>query len=166
MLWGKTGDLFRQYLRSVLKFQFCRNKTFLFNVVHRDFPQKMASALSENPASVIHSLNLAHNTLDNQGTNLDSMNSSSLLPLSLSGQLWLFFWGGVSAPCYYFTAFVCFQRIQNQSLSSQNLLFSFMSVFSHFFLSYISSCMFWLVFHCGEILYFSGLTAHHTIRTS
>lgn len=33
-----------------------------------DFPQKMASALSENPASVIHSLNLAHNTLDNQGT--------------------------------------------------------------------------------------------------
>ncbi|MFT7800129.1 capping protein, Arp2/3 and myosin-I linker protein 3 [Arapaima gigas] len=32
-----------------------------------DFPQKMAVALSENPASVIHSLNLAHNTLDNQG---------------------------------------------------------------------------------------------------
>uniref|UniRef100_A0A1A8H636 CARMIL C-terminal domain-containing protein n=1 Tax=Nothobranchius korthausae TaxID=1143690 RepID=A0A1A8H636_9TELE len=32
-----------------------------------DFPQKMASALSENPASVIHSLSLAHNTLDNQG---------------------------------------------------------------------------------------------------
>lgn len=30
----------------------------------------MASALSENPASVIHSLNLAHNTLDNQGTRL------------------------------------------------------------------------------------------------
>ncbi|CAF97723.1 unnamed protein product, partial [Tetraodon nigroviridis] len=27
----------------------------------------MASALSENPASVIHSLNLAHNALDNQG---------------------------------------------------------------------------------------------------
>ncbi|KAI5608465.1 capping protein, Arp2/3 and myosin-I linker protein 3 [Silurus asotus] len=32
-----------------------------------DFPQKMSVALSENPASVIHSLNLAHNTLDNQG---------------------------------------------------------------------------------------------------
>uniref|UniRef100_A0A1A8LHX6 Leucine rich repeat containing 16B n=2 Tax=Nothobranchius pienaari TaxID=704102 RepID=A0A1A8LHX6_9TELE len=32
-----------------------------------DFPQKMASALSENPASVIHSLSLAQNTLDNQG---------------------------------------------------------------------------------------------------
>uniref|UniRef100_A0A8C7LII9 Capping protein regulator and myosin 1 linker 3 n=1 Tax=Oncorhynchus kisutch TaxID=8019 RepID=A0A8C7LII9_ONCKI len=31
------------------------------------FPQKMATALSENPASAIHSLNLAHNTLDNQG---------------------------------------------------------------------------------------------------
>uniref|UniRef100_H3DJT8 Capping protein regulator and myosin 1 linker 3 n=1 Tax=Tetraodon nigroviridis TaxID=99883 RepID=H3DJT8_TETNG len=32
-----------------------------------DFPQKMSAALSENPASVIHSLNLAHNSLDNQG---------------------------------------------------------------------------------------------------
>ncbi|MBN3304443.1 CARL3 protein, partial [Amia calva] len=32
-----------------------------------DFPQKLSLALSENPASVIHSLNLAHNTLDNQG---------------------------------------------------------------------------------------------------
>lgn len=28
----------------------------------------MSAALSENPASVIHSLNLAHNSLDNQGT--------------------------------------------------------------------------------------------------
>lgn len=37
-------------------------------LILRDFPQKMASALSENPASVIHSLNLAHNTLDNQGS--------------------------------------------------------------------------------------------------
>lgn len=27
----------------------------------------MSAALSENPASVIHSLNLAHNSLDNQG---------------------------------------------------------------------------------------------------
>ncbi len=35
--------------------------------LHRDFPQKMSAALSENPASVIHSLNLAHNSLDNQG---------------------------------------------------------------------------------------------------
>lgn len=42
----------------------------LYRVVSRDFPQKMASALSENPASVIHSLNLAHNTLDNQGNDL------------------------------------------------------------------------------------------------
>ncbi|KAA8589820.1 hypothetical protein FQN60_013185 [Etheostoma spectabile] len=32
-----------------------------------DFPHKMSAALSENPASVIHSLNLAHNSLDNQG---------------------------------------------------------------------------------------------------
>ncbi|XP_071262509.1 capping protein, Arp2/3 and myosin-I linker protein 3-like isoform X5 [Salvelinus alpinus] len=32
-----------------------------------DFAQKLSVALSENPAAVIHSLNLAHNTLDNQG---------------------------------------------------------------------------------------------------
>ncbi|KAM6963029.1 capping protein, Arp2/3 and myosin-I linker protein 3-like [Aplochiton taeniatus] len=32
-----------------------------------DFPQKLSVALSENPASVIHSLNLAYNSLDNQG---------------------------------------------------------------------------------------------------
>lgn len=36
----------------------------------------MASALSENPASVIHSLNLAHNTLDNQGNDLSSCSIS------------------------------------------------------------------------------------------
>uniref|UniRef100_A0A8C7PKD1 CARMIL pleckstrin homology domain-containing protein n=1 Tax=Oncorhynchus mykiss TaxID=8022 RepID=A0A8C7PKD1_ONCMY len=61
-----------------------------------DFAQKLSVALSENPASVIHSLNLAHNTLDNQGTkqmpyfpvrltNLPiSVLVTSLLPLSLS----------------------------------------------------------------------------------
>lgn len=38
-----------------------------FFLSFRDFPQKMATALSENPASVIHSINLAHNSLDNQG---------------------------------------------------------------------------------------------------
>nr|XP_023693448.1 capping protein, Arp2/3 and myosin-I linker protein 2-like [Paramormyrops kingsleyae] len=32
-----------------------------------DFPQKLSLALSENPSSSIHSLNLAFNTLDNQG---------------------------------------------------------------------------------------------------
>lgn len=45
----------------------------MFFFFSRDFPQKMASALSENPASVIHSLNLAHNTLDNQGTGLETL---------------------------------------------------------------------------------------------
>ena len=50
----------------------------------------MASALSENPASVIHSLNLAHNTLDNQGSILESVNSFSLPLPSLSGRRWLF----------------------------------------------------------------------------
>ncbi len=44
----------------------------------------MASALSENPASVIHSLNLAHNTLDNQGSGLDSFSSLFLLQPSPS----------------------------------------------------------------------------------
>ncbi|KPP70118.1 hypothetical protein Z043_111078 [Scleropages formosus] len=43
-----------------------------------DFPQKMAVALSENPASVIHSLNLAHNTLDNQGLRLLNLSKTSL----------------------------------------------------------------------------------------
>lgn len=43
----------------------------------------MASALSENPASVIHSLNLAHNALDNQGNNLQAAESSFLFLLQL-----------------------------------------------------------------------------------
>lgn len=63
----------------------------------------MASALSENPASVIHSLNLAHNTLDNQGTNCELF---SLLLLSLSGHHRLFF--------YFAAAFVYSERIKNQ----------------------------------------------------
>lgn len=43
----------------------------------------MASALSENPASVIHSLNLAHNTLDNQGTDLHTAQCFLLFLLQL-----------------------------------------------------------------------------------
>lgn len=51
----------------------------------------MATALSENPASVIHSINLAHNTLDNQGTCIKVYNTSLSLLLSV-----------------YLPAFVCF----------------------------------------------------------
>lgn len=40
---------------------------FCLVFARRDFPQKMAVALAENPASVLHSLNLAHNAFDNQG---------------------------------------------------------------------------------------------------
>lgn len=76
-------DLLRFSLKLLIQ-SFSENTHFLLS---RDFPQKMASALSENPASVIHSLNLAHNTLDNQGTSLYSVNSSSLLLLSPSGHL-------------------------------------------------------------------------------
>lgn len=49
----------------------------------------MAAALSENPASAIHSLNLAHNTLDNQGTNL---NSEFFLPQVSSDRSLAFSW--------------------------------------------------------------------------
>ncbi len=63
---------------SVLRFRFL----LTFFLSFRDFPQKMATALSENPASVIHSINLAHNTLDNQGTCIKV--SFFLLYLSLS----------------------------------------------------------------------------------
>ena len=74
----------------------CPNVCIVYCVCFSDFAQKLSVALSENPASVIHSLNLAHNTLDNQGTkqmsyfpvrltNLPiSVLVTSLLPLSLS----------------------------------------------------------------------------------
>uniref|UniRef100_I3JRD4 Capping protein regulator and myosin 1 linker 3 n=1 Tax=Oreochromis niloticus TaxID=8128 RepID=I3JRD4_ORENI len=81
------SEVVDQVLHTISKSNSLEELTLENAGLKSDFPQKMASALSENPASVIHSLNLAHNTLDNQGTNLDSMNSSSLLPLSLSGNI-------------------------------------------------------------------------------
>lgn len=139
--------MFRQYLRSVLNFQFCRNKTFLFNVVHRDFPQKMASALSENPASVIHSLNLAHNTLDNQGTNLDSYELFFPPPaVSLRATL-IVFWGvgvggGFLPHVITSQLLFAFKEFRINPCPHRTFYFLLCLFFLIFFLSYISSCRF------------------------
>ncbi|CAL8368422.1 unnamed protein product, partial [Boreogadus saida] len=61
------SEVVDQVLHTVSKSN-CLEELTLENAgLKSDFPQKMASALSENPSSVIHSLNLSHNTLDNQG---------------------------------------------------------------------------------------------------
>ncbi|KAM4728724.1 capping protein, Arp2/3 and myosin-I linker protein 3 isoform 2-T2 [Anableps anableps] len=61
------SEVVDQILHTVSKSNSLEELTLENAGLKADFPQKMASALSENPASVIHSLNLAHNTLDNQG---------------------------------------------------------------------------------------------------
>ncbi|XP_010766125.1 leucine-rich repeat-containing protein 16B-like [Notothenia coriiceps] len=61
------SEVVDQVLHTVSKSNTLEELTLENAGLKSDFPQKMASALSENPASVIHSLNLAHNTLDNQG---------------------------------------------------------------------------------------------------
>ncbi|XP_041660282.1 capping protein, Arp2/3 and myosin-I linker protein 3 isoform X4 [Cheilinus undulatus] len=61
------SEVIDQVLHTVSKSNSLEELTLENAGLKSDFPQKMASALSENPASVIHSLNLAHNTLDNQG---------------------------------------------------------------------------------------------------
>ncbi|XP_030016799.1 capping protein, Arp2/3 and myosin-I linker protein 3 isoform X2 [Sphaeramia orbicularis] len=61
------SEVVDQVLHTVSKSNSLEELTLENAGLKSDFPQKMASALSENPASVIHSLNLAHNTLDNQG---------------------------------------------------------------------------------------------------
>ncbi|XP_019968766.2 capping protein, Arp2/3 and myosin-I linker protein 3 isoform X4 [Paralichthys olivaceus] len=61
------SEVVDQVLHTVSKSNSLEELTLENAGLKTDFPQKMASALSENPASVIHSLNLAHNTLDNQG---------------------------------------------------------------------------------------------------
>uniref|UniRef100_A0A671X7F4 Capping protein regulator and myosin 1 linker 3 n=1 Tax=Sparus aurata TaxID=8175 RepID=A0A671X7F4_SPAAU len=76
------SEVVDQVLHTVSKSNSLEELTLENAGLKSDFPQKMASALSENPASVIHSLNLAHNTLDNQGSILESVNSFSL-PLGL-----------------------------------------------------------------------------------
>ncbi|KAM6948637.1 capping protein, Arp2/3 and myosin-I linker protein 3 [Aplochiton taeniatus] len=61
------SEVVEQVLHTVSKSNSLEEVTLENAGLKSDFPQKMAAALSENPASVIHSLNLAHNTLDNQG---------------------------------------------------------------------------------------------------
>ncbi|KAJ8387626.1 hypothetical protein AAFF_G00151760 [Aldrovandia affinis] len=61
------SEVIEQVLHTLSKSSSLEEITLENAGLKADFPQKMALALSENPASVIHSLNLAHNTLDNQG---------------------------------------------------------------------------------------------------
>ncbi|KAF3691182.1 Capping protein, Arp2/3 and myosin-I linker protein 3 [Channa argus] len=61
------SEVTEQVLHTVSKSSSLEEITLENVGLKSDFPQKMSVALSENPASVIHSLNLAHNSLDNQG---------------------------------------------------------------------------------------------------
>ncbi|XP_051944703.1 capping protein, Arp2/3 and myosin-I linker protein 3 isoform X3 [Hippocampus zosterae] len=61
------SEVVDQVLHTVSKSNSLEELTLENAGLKSDFPQKMATALSENPGSMIHSLNLAHNTLDNQG---------------------------------------------------------------------------------------------------
>uniref|UniRef100_A0A3B3ZWY2 Capping protein regulator and myosin 1 linker 3 n=1 Tax=Periophthalmus magnuspinnatus TaxID=409849 RepID=A0A3B3ZWY2_9GOBI len=61
------SEVAEQVLHTVSKSSSLEELTLENAGLKSDFPQKMSTALSENPGSVIHSLNLAHNSLDNQG---------------------------------------------------------------------------------------------------
>uniref|UniRef100_A0A1A8GPZ3 Leucine rich repeat containing 16B n=1 Tax=Nothobranchius korthausae TaxID=1143690 RepID=A0A1A8GPZ3_9TELE len=61
------SEVTEQVLHTVSKSSSLEEITLENVGLKSDFPQKMSAALSENPASVIHSINLAHNSLDNQG---------------------------------------------------------------------------------------------------
>ncbi|XP_024908137.1 capping protein, Arp2/3 and myosin-I linker protein 3 isoform X4 [Cynoglossus semilaevis] len=61
------SEVVDQVLHTVSKSNSLEELTLENAGLKSDFPQKMASALSEPPPPPIHSLNLAHNTLDNQG---------------------------------------------------------------------------------------------------
>ncbi|XP_077463787.1 capping protein, Arp2/3 and myosin-I linker protein 3-like isoform X1 [Stigmatopora argus] len=61
------SEVTEQVLHTVSKSSSLEEITLENAGLKSDFPQKMSVALSENPAAVIHSLNLAHNSLDNQG---------------------------------------------------------------------------------------------------
>ncbi|CAL8277875.1 unnamed protein product [Lota lota] len=82
------SEVVDQVLHTVSKSNSLEELTLENAGLKSDFPQKMASALSENPSSVIHSLNLSHNTLDNQGTHTHThthtLDSDSTLALSLA----------------------------------------------------------------------------------
>ncbi|XP_028299914.1 capping protein, Arp2/3 and myosin-I linker protein 3-like isoform X2 [Gouania willdenowi] len=61
------SEVTEQVLHTISKSSSIEEITLENAGLKSDFPQKMSTALSENPASVIHSLNLANNSLDNQG---------------------------------------------------------------------------------------------------
>uniref|UniRef100_A0AAV2KSD6 Leucine-rich repeat-containing protein 16B-like n=1 Tax=Knipowitschia caucasica TaxID=637954 RepID=A0AAV2KSD6_KNICA len=61
------SEVAEQVLHTISKSSSLEELTLENAGLKSDFPQKMSTALSENPGSVIHSLNLAHNSLDNQG---------------------------------------------------------------------------------------------------
>ncbi|KAK5907277.1 hypothetical protein CesoFtcFv8_005145 [Champsocephalus esox] len=61
------SEVTEQVLHTVSKSSSLEEITLENAGLKSDFPQKMSAALSENPSSVIHSINLAHNSLDNQG---------------------------------------------------------------------------------------------------
>ncbi|XP_053708449.1 capping protein, Arp2/3 and myosin-I linker protein 3-like isoform X2 [Synchiropus splendidus] len=61
------SEVTEQVLHTISKSSSLEEITLENAGLKSDFPQKMSAALSENPASVIHSINLAHNSLDNQG---------------------------------------------------------------------------------------------------
>ncbi|XP_034160024.1 capping protein, Arp2/3 and myosin-I linker protein 3 isoform X2 [Pangasianodon hypophthalmus] len=86
-----SSEVVEQVLHTVSKSSSLEELTLENVGLKADFPQKMAAALSENPASVLHSLNLSHNTFDSQGVSSLSQAlcssddySNSLLHLDLS----------------------------------------------------------------------------------
>uniref|UniRef100_A0A669EXS2 Capping protein, Arp2/3 and myosin-I linker protein 3 n=1 Tax=Oreochromis niloticus TaxID=8128 RepID=A0A669EXS2_ORENI len=82
------SEVTEQVLHTVSKSSSLEEITLENAGLKSDFPQKMSVALSENPASVIHSLNLAHNSLDNQGIDnlyLFLSQPNCLVHLDLSG---------------------------------------------------------------------------------
>ncbi|XP_035391899.1 capping protein, Arp2/3 and myosin-I linker protein 3 isoform X2 [Electrophorus electricus] len=62
-----SSEVVEQVLHTVSKSSNLEELTLENVGLKADFPQKLSVALSENPASVLHSLSLAHNALDNQG---------------------------------------------------------------------------------------------------
>uniref|UniRef100_A0A8C2K6C2 Capping protein regulator and myosin 1 linker 3 n=1 Tax=Cyprinus carpio TaxID=7962 RepID=A0A8C2K6C2_CYPCA len=84
-----SSEVVEQILHTVSKSSSLEELTLENVGLKADFPQKMATALSENPASVIHSINLAHNTLDNQGTFIKVSLFLLYLPLPSSLSVYL-----------------------------------------------------------------------------
>ncbi|XP_053359659.1 capping protein, Arp2/3 and myosin-I linker protein 3 isoform X2 [Clarias gariepinus] len=65
-----SSEVVDQVLHTISKSSSLEELTLENAGLKADFPQKMAVALSENPASVLHSINLSYNTFDNQGVSM------------------------------------------------------------------------------------------------